>query len=139
MDDLKRFGQTIDFAAVGGLNAVTKPVYNGKGRYNDKRNVRFQDQGNKKNYQKYRSKVQIEESSDDEGESGPTKLCVGCGGYGHTDDECKAIGKIIHINEWLKGLSSQQRRDFLNAYKRDKMETHKRYLAGLLSLGSASN
>ena len=46
---------------------------------------------------------------------------------------CKAIGKIIHIQEWLKGLSSMQRRDFLNAYKRDKKETHKRYLAGLKS------
>ena len=113
-------------------SATINAVHANNGRYNEKK-TRFQDQ-ERKPYQRNRNKIVVEDVTDDEGESsGPTKLCSGCGGYGHTKDECKAIGKIIHINEWLKGLSSQQRREFLTAYKRDKLETHKRYLAGLKS------
>ena len=117
------------------INAVTSSPFNNRGgRQHDRKNVRFQENGHKKTYRKYSDNTSdANAGNNDDDSSGPTKICIGCGGYGHTEDECKAIGKIIHIQEWLKGLSSTQRRDFLNAYKKDKKETHKRYLTGLKS------
>ena len=85
-------------------------------------------------FHKPNERVLVGDVTDDKGDtSEKTKLCGGCGGYGHTEDKCKAIGKIIHINEWLKTLSSTQHRQFHQAYKKDKFETHQRYLAGLKS------
>lgn len=110
-------------------NTTINAVQHSRGRHNSRPH-----EHQRKKFHKPKDRVLVEDVTDDEGEpSGKTKLCGGCGGYGHTEEECKAIGKIIHINEWLKTLSSTQRRQFLQAYRKDKFETHQRYLAGLKS------
>ena len=60
----------------------------------------------------------------------PTKYCSACGTYGHTTDGCPAAGKILHITEWLKRLTTDERRDFLREYKKNRVDTHRRYMEG---------
>ena len=59
-----------------------------------------------------------------------TKHCPACGTYGHTEDTCPVAGKVLHVTEWLERLPSAERREFLKAYKKNRLDTHRRYLEG---------
>ena len=57
--------------------------------------------------------------------------CKACATYGHDEDHCPFVGKLIHCSQFISQLDTSRKRDFLKAYKINREETHKRYIKSL--------
>ena len=72
----------------------------------------------------------VTEALEDSSTPSPVR-CKACATYGHREDKCPFVGKMIQCSEYVSQLDSSKKKMFLKAYRQNREETHQRYLKSM--------